>query len=88
MPEADGSIIIDTEIDDSGVRVGTKEIEESAKRMANSVTNVGEKARAAIQKQVDSIVKLNNQFQQQSRSCRNMGRRRFLRMGIKPLQTR
>lgn len=67
MPEADGSIIIDTEIDDSGVRVGTKEIEESAKRMANSVTNVGEKARAAIQKQVDSIVKLNNQFQQQSR---------------------
>ena len=62
---ADGSITIDVTEDDTGVKVGMKEIEASVKRMSSTVEGLGEKAKIAIQKQMDSLTKLNNQCGQQ-----------------------
>lgn len=62
---ADGSITIDVTEDDTGVKVGMKEIEASVKRMSSTVEGLGDKAKIAIQKQMDSLTKLNNQCGQQ-----------------------
>ena len=64
---ADGSIIIDTKIDEEGFEAGTKELEAAARRMANSLSDLGDKAKIALQKQVDSFAKLNNQYSQQAK---------------------
>lgn len=62
---ADGTITIDTEIDEKGIKAGIRDIEASAKRMAATVGDVGEKNKIAIQKQVDAISRLNHQYEQQ-----------------------
>lgn len=67
MTKADGTIIIDTKINSEGAEAGTKELEAAARRMANSLNDLGEKARIALQKQVDSFAKLNNQYAEQAK---------------------
>ena len=63
---SEGTITIDTGVDEKGLKVGIQEIEASAKRAVSSLEkNVGEKAKITIQKQIDSLSKLNNQYTQQ-----------------------
>lgn len=64
---ADGTITIDTEIDKKRLKIGLRDIEASAKRMASTVGGVGEKSKIAIQKQVDAISRLNHQYEQQKK---------------------
>lgn len=64
---ADGTITIDTEIDEKGLKIGLRDIEASAKRIASTVRGVGEKSKIAIQKQVDAISRLNHQYEQQKK---------------------
>lgn len=75
MPKADGSIIIDTKINSEGDEAGTKELEAAARRMANSLNDLGEKARIALQKQVDSFAKLNNQYSDQAKKVDELRRK-------------
>ena len=63
--ESDGKITIDTEIDTSGMKAGSAEIEASARRMAASVSGIGEKAKASMQKQMDAFSKMNQAYVQQ-----------------------
>ena len=65
--KADGTILIDTKINSDGAEAGSKEIEAAVRRMANSLDGLGEKSRIALQKQVDSFSKLNNQYYQQAK---------------------
>lgn len=67
MPQADGTVLIDTEINTDGMEAGSKEVEAAARRMAGSVENIGTKAKAALNKQVDSFVKLNQEYAAQSK---------------------
>ena len=67
MAKADGTIIIDTKINSEGAEAGTKELEAAARRMAASLNDLGEKAQIALQKQVDSFAKLNNQYAEQAK---------------------
>lgn len=67
MPQADGTILIDTEIDADGMKAGSKEVEAAVRRMASSVNDLGTKAKTALNKQVDAFSKLNNEFAAQSR---------------------
>lgn len=67
MPQADGTVLIDTEINADGMEAGTKEVEAAARRMAESVDNIGTKAKAALNKQVDSFVKLNQEYAAQAK---------------------
>ena len=67
MPQADGTVLIDTEINTDGMEAGSKEVETAARRMADSVENIGTKAKAALNKQVDSFVKLNQEYAAQAK---------------------
>ena len=58
---ADGTITLETKADEKGVKVGMKEIEASVKRMSSSVEGL-ERKDVALQKQLDSLSKLNNQY--------------------------
>lgn len=72
---ADGTLTIYTETDEKGIKVGMKEIEASVKRMSSSVEGLGEKAKIALQKQLDSISKLNNQYGQQEQKVEALRKR-------------
>lgn len=72
MPQADGTIIIDTGIDTDGVKAGVKEIESSSRRIAKRVEGLGSNAEAAIEKQVASISKLNVSLANQSRKVNEL----------------
>nr|DAG08512.1 MAG TPA: minor tail protein [Caudoviricetes sp.] len=72
MGQADGTILIDTSISDDGLVAGTKEVEAAARRMAESVSGIGDKAKIALQKQADSFAKLNNQYDEQARKVEDL----------------
>ena len=72
---ADGTITLETKADEKGVKVGMKEIEASVKRMSSSVEGLGEKAKIALQKQLDSLSKLNNQYGQQEQKVEALRRK-------------
>lgn len=75
MAKADGTILIDTKINSDGAEAGTKELEAAARRLANSLNDLGEKARIALQKQVDSFAKLNNQYAEQAKKVDELKRK-------------
>lgn len=71
---ADGSIIIDSRIRDDGFIAGTKELEAAMKRTAATIQGLGEKQKAALQKQVSSFSQLNQQYAEQSRKVEELTR--------------
>ena len=62
MAQADGYIVIDTEINADGMKAGSKEVEAAVRRMTNSVNDMGNKAKTALNKQADAFAKLNNEY--------------------------
>lgn len=75
MPQADGTIVIDTEINADGAKAGSKEIEAAVRRMAASVNNLGTKAKTALNKQVDSFAKLNQEYAAQAQKVEELKRK-------------
>ena len=67
MAQADGTILIDTEINADGMKAGSKEVEESVRKMADSVNNLGMKAKSALNKQIASLSKLNQKYAAQAK---------------------
>lgn len=67
MAQADGYIIIDTEINADGMKAGSREVEAAVRRMANSVNDMRNKAQTALNKQADAFAKLNNEYAAQER---------------------
>ena len=72
MAQADGYIIIDTEINADGMKAGSREVEAAVRRMANSVEDMGSKVRAALNKQADSFSKLNQEYAAQERKVSDL----------------
>lgn len=72
MGQADGTIVIDTTITDEGFVAGTKEMEAAARRMAESVSGIGDKAKVALQKQANAFAKLNSQYAEQTRKVETL----------------
>jgi phage-related protein len=72
MAQADGYIIIDTEINADGMKAGSKEVEAAVRRMANLVEDMGSKARTALNKQADSFSKLNQEYAAQERKVSDL----------------
>lgn len=75
MAQADGTILIDTEINADGMKAGSKEVEAAVRRMASSVTDLGTKARTALNKQVDSFAKLNQEYAAQAKKVDELKRK-------------
>lgn len=67
MAQADGTILIDTEINADGMKAGSKEVESAVRRMAASVNDLGTKAKTALNRQVDAFSKLNNEYAAQQK---------------------
>ena len=67
MAQADGTIIIDTELDVDGAKKGSKELESQIRNLASTVDGVGAKAKNALNKQVDAFAKLNNEYAAQEK---------------------
>lgn len=72
MAQADGYIIIDTEINADGMKAGSREVEAAVRRMANSVEDMGSKAKTALNKQADSFSKLNQEYAAQEQKVSNL----------------
>lgn len=70
--QADGTVIIDTEIDTSGMKPGTKEVEAAVRRMANGIDDLGKKSEIAVQKQAAAFAKLNNQYAAQEQKVKKL----------------
>ena len=60
--KADGSVIIDTEINEDGIKAGSESINKALKNMAASTADLSDKARIAIEKQINSVSKMNQQY--------------------------
>lgn len=75
MAQADGSIIIDTEINSDGMSAGSREIESSLRKMANELNGVSAKTKASIEKQIDSFSKLSREYARQSEKVEELKRK-------------
>ena len=75
MPQADGTIVIDTEINADGMKAGSKEVEAAVRRMAASINDLGTKAKTALNKQVDSFAKLNQEYAAQAQKVEELKRK-------------
>lgn len=75
MAQADGSIIIDTEINSDGMSAGSREIESSLRKMANELNGVSAKTKASIEKQIDSFSKLGREYARQSEKVEELKRK-------------
>lgn len=75
MPQADGTILIDTEINADDMKAGSKEVEAAVRRMAASVNDLGTKAKTALNKQVDSFAKLNQEYAAQAQKVEELKRK-------------
>ena len=53
--QADGYIIIDTEIDTNGAKAGSKELEANVRQCISSINGLGDKAKASLNKRRPSL---------------------------------
>lgn len=72
--KADGAIYINTAIETDGFKTGGKEVEAACRRMAKTVSGMGESAKLALQKQTDMFVKQNQQAARQEKKVEGLKR--------------
>lgn len=65
--QADGYIIIDTEIDTNGAKAGSKELEANVRQCISSINGLGDKAKASLNKQANAFSNLNDQYREQEK---------------------
>ena len=74
---ADGTLTIDTAVNEKGIEVGVKDIEASMKRMASTADEAGNKTRSAVQKQMDAISELNDAIKETSKTASKAEKQEF-----------
>lgn len=72
MAYADGTVVIDTEINADGIQAGSKDIEASLRNLAKETNNIGATAKAALNKQIDAFAKLNNEYVAQEQKVESL----------------
>lgn len=70
--QADGSIIIDTQINSDGFIAGSKELEQHIRSMSSSLSDLSEKAKNALDKQVNSFIKANQAYAAQEKKVEEL----------------
>lgn len=63
--KADGTLYIETAIEKDGFVAGGKEVEAACKRMAKTISGIGNSAKIALKKQTDAFIRQNQQYAQQ-----------------------
>lgn len=69
---ADGKVTIDTAIDPSGLKAGSKELEAAVKRLASNIDGIGANAKKSLEKQVTSFEKANQQYAAQEQKVQDL----------------
>ena len=69
---ADGKVTIDTAIDPSGLKAGSKELEAAVKRLASNIDGIGTNAKKSLEKQVTSFEKANQQYTAQEQKVQDL----------------
>ena len=72
MAEADGSIIIDTEIEADGMKAGSKEVEDHLRKMATAVDGLGKKLKAALNEQINTFEEMNREYAAQEKKVEEL----------------
>lgn len=72
MAYADGTVVIDTEIDTHGILAGDKEIEASLRRMVQKTNEIGAAAKEALNKQIDVFGKLADEYAAQKQKVESL----------------
>ena len=72
--KADGTVYINSEIDTSGFKPGSKEIEAACRRAARSVKDIGDAARIALERQTAAFVKSNQLYARQEQKVKDLER--------------
>lgn len=72
MAYADGTVVIDTEINTDGIQAGSKEVEARLRNLARETNNIGATAKAALNKQIDAFAKLNNEYAAQEQKVESL----------------
>ena len=86
MAYADGTVVIDTEIDTDGIQAGSKEVEARLRNLAREVNNIGATAKAALNKQIDAFAKLNNEYAAQEQKVESL-RKKVAEYGSQKIPT-
>lgn len=86
MAYADGTVVIDTEIDTDGIQAGSKEVEARLRNLAREVNNIGATAKAALNKQIDAFAKLNNEYAAQEQKVERL-RKKVAEYGSQKIPT-
>ena len=68
----DGSIVINTKIRTDGIKAGTAEIEAGVHRAADRVNTLGSNVKKALNNQMDSFAKLNNEYSAQEQKVESL----------------
>lgn len=68
----DGTILIDTAIETDGFKNGTKELESACRSAANSVENIGNKAKIALQKSANLFSRQNSAYAEQEKKVQGL----------------
>ena len=68
----DGSIVINTKVRTDGVKAGTAEIEASVHRAADRVNTLGNNVKKALNNQMDSFAKLNDEYSTQEQKVESL----------------
>ena len=69
---ADGSIIIDTKINTDGIHAGENKLKSSMKKLEASINGLGEQSKASLQKQMLSLSRLADRYDQQARKVESL----------------
>lgn len=68
----DGSIVINTKIRTDGVKASASEIEASVHRAADRVNTLGNNVKKALNNQMDSFAKLNDEYSTQEQKVESL----------------
>lgn len=68
----DGSIVINTKIRTDGIKAGTAEIEAGVHRAADRVNTLGSNVKKTLNNQIDSFVKLNDEYSTQEQKVESL----------------
>ena len=74
----DGSIVINTKIRTDGIKAGTAEIEAGVHRAADRVNTLGSNVKKTLNNQIDSFVKLNDEYSTQEQKVESLNQQWWL----------
>ena len=86
--QADGYIIIDTEIDTNGAKAGSKELEANVRQCISSINGLGDKAKASLNKTGERVLEAERSVQRAGKKKEsNSSKKKVAELGKQQIPT-